>query len=62
MGQAGAALGQRIKAKWEWMAVLGQAEVYGWTRIDARCRSNPIYARARIFCATAALVLVFVCC
>ncbi len=35
--QAGA-LGKRLKAAWEWAAVVGQVEVYGWTRLDVRCR------------------------
>ncbi len=41
--QAGKPLGERVKAAWEWAAVLGQVEVYGWTRLDIRC-----CARARI--------------
>ncbi len=34
--QSGVALGQRVKA-WEWAAVLGQVEVYGWDKLDVRC-------------------------
>ena len=51
-GQASAPLGGRLKAKWEWAAVLGQVEVYGWKTLDVRCRSRPaacacVCARAR---------------
>ncbi len=35
--QAGANLGERLKAGWEWAVVLGQVEVYGWTTLDMRC-------------------------
>ena len=34
--QSGVALGQRLKTAWEWAAVLGQVEVYGWQRLDLR--------------------------
>lgn len=30
------ALAERLKAAWEWAAVLGQVEVYGWQRLDMR--------------------------
>ena len=35
-GQSGVGLGQRLKTAWEWAAVLGQVEVYGWQRLDLR--------------------------
>ncbi len=35
-GQAGVALGERLKAVWEWAAVLGQVEVYGWETVELR--------------------------
>ena len=35
-GQAGVALGERFKAAWEWVAVLGQVELYGWDKVDLR--------------------------
>ena len=38
--QAGAQLGERLKAGWEWAAVLGQVEVHGWTKLDVRCCSS----------------------
>ena len=38
--QAGVALGERVKAGWEYAAVLGQVEVYGWSRLDARCDAD----------------------
>ncbi len=34
--QIGAVLGQRLKEAWEWSAVLGQVEVYGWRTLDVR--------------------------
>ncbi len=35
--QTGEALGQRLKTAWEWAAVIGQVEVYGWQKLDVRC-------------------------
>jgi hypothetical protein len=34
--QTGTALGHRLKAAWEWAAVLGQVEVFGWAGLDLR--------------------------
>ena len=34
--QTGVQLGGRLKAAWEWAAVLGQVEVYGWQKLDIR--------------------------
>ncbi len=39
--QTGVALGQRLKAAWEWAAVMGQLEIYGWQTLDIRCLSPP---------------------
>jgi hypothetical protein len=35
-GQVGVTLGERLKSAWEWAAVLGQVEVYGWDKVDLR--------------------------
>ena len=35
--QTGVALGERLKAAWEWAAVMGQLEIYGWQTLDIRC-------------------------
>ncbi len=35
--QTGVALGERLKVAWEWAAVLGQVEIYGWQTLDIRC-------------------------
>jgi len=32
--KTGVALGKRLKAAWEWAALLGQVEVYGWRSLD----------------------------
>ncbi len=34
--QTGIKLGVRLKAAWEWAAVMGQVEVYGWQTFDVR--------------------------
>jgi hypothetical protein len=34
--QTGVKLGVRLKASWEWAAVMGQVEVYGWQTFDVR--------------------------
>ena len=39
--QTGAALGGRLKAAWEWGAVLGQVEFYGWNTLDIWYRPAP---------------------
>jgi hypothetical protein len=39
--QVGAALGGRLKSAWEWAAVVGQAELFGWTAIDIRWLRDP---------------------
>ncbi len=38
---AAADLGEQLKVAWEWMAVLGQVEVYGWKELDVRCCAYP---------------------
>ena len=36
MLQTGVKLGVRLKAAWEWAALMGQVEVYGWQTFDVR--------------------------
>ncbi len=59
MGQAGADLGERLKAEWEWAAVLGQVEVYGWTSLNILC--HPRGPDEPICHAAAAHCLCYVC-
>jgi hypothetical protein len=33
----GVALGERLKEAWEWAAVMGQVELYGWKTLNMRC-------------------------
>jgi hypothetical protein len=40
--QTGVPLGERLKEAWEWAAVMGQVELYGWQKLDMWCCPSPL--------------------